>query len=331
METIKTSVCLKGLGRYVPHMVVTNDDLSERLDTNDEWIRTRTGIRERHLAAPHEHTSDLAVGAARAALADAELNADEIDLLVVATMTPDQPTPSTAVHVQHKLGLRPIPAFDIAAACSGFLYGLDTVSALVASGRYRHALLIGAEKMSSIVDWQDRSTCVLFGDAAAAAVITADTQGPQFIDSVLRADGSSAHLLHIPAGGAASPTSSETLSQREHYIRMNGREIFKCAVKEMAQVTGELLARNGLSGEDLACIVPHQANTRILEALASRLGTPYERVFVNIHSYGNTSAASIPLALTEAREQGRLPAGGYVLNVAFGAGLTWGATLLRWA
>lgn len=329
-----------GLGTCVPDKVVTNDDLSKRLDTSDEWIRTRTGIRERRLAAPDQATSDLAVIAARQALADAHIGAGDIDCLIVATMTPDQPTPATAVFTQRKLGLGPIPAFDLAAACTGFLYALETASALTAVGQYRRILLIGAEKMSSIIDWTDRSTCVLFGDAAAATIVgPSDTSTPgsngqtrrdlEVIDSIMHADGRGAEMLHIPGGGVRSPITVEALTQRSQYIKMNGREVFKMAVREMASVTERLLERHGLTGASLSCIVPHQANSRIITALASRLGTPEDRVFINIGRYGNTSAASIPLALAEARDSGYFSGCGYVLLVAFGAGLTWGATLLR--
>jgi 3-oxoacyl-[acyl-carrier-protein] synthase III len=328
-------VCLLGLGTALPERVVTNHELARTLDTSDEWIHTRTGIRERRVAGPQTATSDLAVQAARAAISDARIDPGEVDLLLVATMTPDQPTPATAVFTQRKLGLGTIPAFDLAAACTGFLYGLEMAAALVAVGQYRRVLLIGAEKMSSIVDWSDRSTCVLFGDAAAATIVgipdaaTPPGPCPQVVDSMLHADGRGAELLHIPAGGTRCPPSLAALSSRDHLMKMSGKEVFKLAVREMASVTERLLERHGLAGSDLRLVIPHQANTRIIDALAQRLGTPPDRVFINIGSYGNTSAASIPLALAEAREQGRLPAVGWGLLVAFGAGLTWGATLLR--
>lgn len=332
----KRSVCLLGLGAAVPAHIVTNGDLAQTLDTSDEWIRTRTGIRQRRIALNGQTTSDLAVEAARNALRDAQIEAGEVDCLMVATMTPDQPAPATAVFVQRKLHLAAVPAFDLAAACTGFLYGLEAAAALVAVGHYRRILLIGAEKMSSIVDWTDRSTCVLFGDAAGAAVIgpgdamTDPLARPQVIDSIMHADGRGAELLHIPAGGVSQPLNEAILRDRLNFIKMSGREVFKMAVREMASVTERLLSRHGLTGADLHCIVPHQANSRIIDALVDRLGTPRERVFVNIGDYGNTSAASIPLALVEARAQGYLDQPGYVLLVAFGAGLTWGATLLKY-
>ncbi len=322
-------VRLLGWGSCVPQRVVTNDELSRTLNTSDEWIRSRTGIGERRLAEPEVVTSDLAVTAARRAVENAGKALSEVDLLVVATMSPDQPAPATAVIAQAKLGLGNVPAFDLNAACSGFLYGLEVVSSLVASGRYRCVLLIGAEKMSNLIDWQDRSTAVLFGDGAGAVILGTGTQGIEVVDTLLHADGRGTELLQIRGGGSARPLTPETLAQGEHFLRMNGKEVFKQAVREMADVTERLLARHGLTGGDLACLVPHQANTRIIQALTDRLGIPIERTFFNIDRYGNTSAASIPLALTEAAQAGRLPAGGYVLLVAFGAGLTWGASLLR--
>jgi len=297
MAKANQPVGITGLGKYLPVRRLSNDDLSRMVETSDEWIHSRTGIRNRRIAAAGEATSDMAVAAARAAMVNAGRVAEDVDLLVVATMTPDQPTPSTATLVQHKLGLRPVPAFDIAAACSGFVYGLETVAALVAAGRYRCALLVGAEKMSSIIDWADRSTCVLFGDGAAAALIEPCTPATRFevVDSLLRADGRCADWLHVPAGGSALPPSAETVSGGLHAIRMNGREVFKGAIREMENVALELLERNGIGPEHLACVVPHQANVRILEALAERLEITRERMFVNIDETGNTSAASIPL------------------------------------
>lgn len=332
MSQLPSTVSILGMGKYLPETVLTNDDLSQMVDTNDAWIHSRTGIRQRRIAQAGQSTSDMAVIAARAALADAQVTPSEIDLVIVATMSPDVPTPSTAAIVQSKLGMSPVAAFDVSAACSGFIYGIDTAVNMLRGGRYQKALLIGAEKMSSIVDWKDRSTCVLFGDGAAAVVLgkeAADNK-PSVVDALLRADGHSFNLLYIPAGGAANPATETTVQNRDHFMKMNGREIFKSAVKEMANVTLELLERNGLTSDDIACIVPHQANTRIIDSLAKRLGVPSEQVFVNIDLYGNTSAASIPIALVECCEQGRLPRDGYVLSVAFGAGLTWGSTLFHW-
>lgn len=334
MSSHSQPVSLRGLGRYLPERILTNDQMAELVDTNDEWIHSRTGIRRRRIAAEEQTTSDLATAAALSALDDAKLAATDIDLLIVATMSPDFPAPATAAVVQRKLGIPPVTAFDVAAACSGFIYGIDVAAAMLQSGRYRRALMIGAEKMSSIIDWKDRSTCVLFGDAASAVVLSApgidDVATPVFVDAITRADGKGVPLLYIPAGGSACPAGNNSVNNREHFMRMNGREIFKAAVREMARVTEELLERNDITIDQVSCVVPHQANVRIITSLASKLGISDDRVFVNIEDYGNTSAASIPLAMNEARDAGRFTPGTYILTVAFGAGLTWGAALFRW-
>jgi len=325
------SIILRGLGAYAPAKRLSNDDLTHLVDTSDEWIRSRTGISERRVAAHLENASDMGVEAARKALAQANLTPADVDLLIVGTMTPDLPFPSTACLIQNKLGLRPIPAFDVGAACSGFLYILDIGTAMLRQGPYRNALVIGAEKMSAVLDWQDRTTCVLFGDGAGAAVLTPSAEKDAGVmGSVLRTDGGDMRLLHMPGGGSACPATHASVDERKHYLKMNGKEVFKIAVREMEQVLRDLLAQHHVTAAQIACVVPHQANIRIIEALAQRLELPLDRFVINIDRYGNTSAASIPLALAEAQEAGRLRAGEYVALVAFGAGLTWGATLLKW-
>jgi 3-oxoacyl-[acyl-carrier-protein] synthase-3 len=325
------SIVIAGTGAYAPSRVLTNEDLSHMVETSDDWILTRTGIRERRLAAEGETTSDLAARAGAAALADAGVAPGDIDLVVVATATPDMPMPSTATQVQRKLGVPTAACFDLAAACSGFLYGLDTVDALLRTGRYHRALLIGAEKISTLIDWSDRTTCVLFGDGAGAVVLEPrPAPGQGVIDVRLYSDGDACDLLHVPAGGAARPASPATLAAREHTIRMKGREVFKLAVTAMEEAARDTLARHGLAPTDIDLVIPHQANLRIIDSIAERLELPRERFFVNVERYGNTSAASIPIALDEARRAGRIRPGDRVLMVAFGAGLTWASALIRW-
>lgn len=326
------TIAILGTGSYTPARVLTNDELSKQVDTSNEWILTRTGIRERHISAPGENTSDLAANAARAALDDAGLAPLDIDLLIVATITPDLPMPATSTIVQHKLGIKSHAAcFDLSAACSGFVYGLDTASAMLASGRYKHALVIGAEKLSAFVDWKDRTTCVLFGDAAGAVVLGPSRgDGARIIGTKLYSEGGQADLLCIPGGGSACPATQATLDGGNHFIKMKGREIFKVAVREMEDAVEEILEQHALSPDQISCVIPHQANLRIIEALSKSLKIPLERFFINLDRYGNTSGASIPLALDEARRAGRVRRGDTTLLVAFGAGLTYGAALVRW-
>lgn len=326
------SVIIAGVGSYAPPRIVTNEELSKTVDTTDEWIRTRSGIRERRIAAADETTSDMAVHAARAALTDAKVTAADIDLLIVATASPDAPLPSTACYVQHKLG---IPAhatcFDISAACSGFLYALEIAYGQLLTNRYKRALIIGAEKLSSVTDWTDRTTCVLFGDAAGAAVLhKVDQPGIGILGSDLGADGEFADNLYIDAGGSRRPADAKSVEERAHCIRMNGREVFKSAVRVMETVAREMMEQHHLTPDQITLVIPHQANIRIIESLASSLKVPMDRVYVNLDRYGNTSSASIPLALDEARRSGRIKPGDLTLLVAFGAGLTYGSTLIRW-
>ena len=326
------SVLIRSLGVHTPARRVTNEELSLTVETSDEWIRTRSGIGERRIAAANENPSDMGAKAAAQALERAGLKPTDIDLLIVATMTPDLTFPSTACLLQSKLGLRTdIPCFDISAACSGFIYALQVGTDMLRGGHYRRALIIGAEKLSSVVDWKDRSTCVLFGDAAGAAVIeTSDQPNVGILANLLGADGSNAELLYAVAGGSAKPASAETVAAGEHYLRMNGKEVFKLAVRVMASSCEQVLKEAGISSDQVACFIPHQANVRIIEAVASQLGVGMERFLLNLECYGNTSAASIPLALEQAWKDGRIKHNDLVLLVAFGAGLTWGATLIRW-
>ncbi|MDG1138662.1 MAG: ketoacyl-ACP synthase III [Opitutales bacterium] len=328
MSTSEYSVIL-GVGSFVPSKVIDNQELSKKVDTSDEWIQSRTGIRQRHFAGDEESTSDLALGAARNAISNAGIDSDLIDLVVVATITPDMAFPSTACQLQHKLGLGKVASFDLEAACSGFLYALDVADALLASGRYRHALVVGAEKMSSIMDWSDRTTCVLFGDGAGAVVLGRKGQGPQLLGFQSGADGANPSLLYQPAGGSKTPASMNSIENREHFLRMNGREIFKSAVRVMEMASRQLLAAHDIDPNDVDHVIPHQANVRIVESLANRLELPIDKFFCNLERHGNTSAASIPLALDEATRLGIFKPGQLGLMVAFGAGLTWSATLVR--
>ncbi len=325
------STVILGTGSYAPARVLTNAELSRTVDTSDEWIRTRTGIRERRIAALGENTSDMAVQAARAALVDAGVKAADIDLLIVATVTPDMPMPAAACIIQQKLGLRTnVACFDINAACSGFLYALDTSCAMLASGRYRRALIIGVEKLSSVLDWQDRTTCVLFGDGAGAAVVgMADRPGIGLLGTKLGALGDSVDLLYMEPGkpGIVAPDSVQT---NGHCIRMKGREVFKLAVRVMDEAARDILEQQRLTADQIALVIPHQANLRIIEAISQYLKLPMDRFMVNVDRYGNTSAASIPIALDEARRAGRVKPGDLTLLVAFGAGLTYASALIRW-
>jgi 3-oxoacyl-[acyl-carrier-protein] synthase-3 len=318
-----------GLGSVLPERVVTNAEFEKLVDTSDEWIRERTGIRARHIAAPGETTSDLAVEAARKALDAAGIAPEQLDLIVCATLTSDTPIPSTAVWVQRKLGIG-APAFDVNAACAGFSYALSTGTAFIESGQAETVLVIGSEVLSSVMDYTDRTTCILFGDGAGAVVLR-PSESPGVLGSVLGADGRAAEILIIPAGGSARPASHETVDARDHAIRMpNGREVFKRAVVEMTNACRELLEKSGYTPEDVDVLIPHQANARILIAVAERLGVPLDKAVVDVETVGNTSAASIPIALDRAWRAGRVKVGDLVLLTSFGAGLAWGANLIRW-
>ncbi len=326
---IETKVGIIGLGAYLPEKVLTNKDLEKMVDTTDEWIITRTGIRERRIARPDEATSDMAVVAATRALEDAKLTPKDIDLIIVATITPDMFFPSTACLVQSKLGARHVPAFDISVACSGFIYGLAIANQFIRSGAYRHALVIGAEKLSSVTDWSDRATCVLFGDGAGAAVLGPVAEGG-IVSVYLGADGSKGDLLNLPAGGSRMPASKKTIEDKLHFIKMEGSELFKHAVRIMADAAREATRPLNLKAEDIDLVIPHQANIRILMAVAKRMGLSADKVYLNIDRYGNMSAASSAVALADAVKEGRIKKGNKILLDAFGGGLTWGAIVIEW-
>lgn len=320
-----------GLGTYVPERVLTNRELEKMVDTSDEWIMTRTGIRERHIARDDETTSIMATEATSMALADAHIMAEDLDFIICATNTPDTIFPSTAARVQYQLTNKPIPGIDVQAGCTGLIYGMELASTLIQGGQYHNILVIGADKLSSITDYQDRTTAVLFGDAAGAFIL----QGREnteygVLGSYLQADGRGGDLLIQPAGGSLRPASPETIETRQHYLKMNGNETFRFAVKALPEAVEEGLKRAGLRIEDLDLLVPHQANLRIIDAAMRRFGLDPERVVINIDRYGNTSVATIPLALDEARAQGRVHDGDVVVLCAFGAGLTWGSNVIRW-
>lgn len=324
------SCSILAVGSYVPARVLPNVELEKMVATTDEWIRTRTGIRERRLAAPDEATSDLAAQAALKALRNAGIAAEAVDLIITATVTPDMPFPSTACLVQEKIGARRAAAFDVEAACSGFIYGLEIGQQFVMSRTCETVLVIGAEKLSTIVDWTDRNTCVLFGDGAGAAVLQHRPGAHGLLTTCLGADGSKGHVLCVPGGGSRLPSSIETVHGRQHFIRMDGRETFKCAVQAMYAAAREALDRCGLDISRIACVIPHQANRRIIDAMAERLGARPEQLFVNVDRYGNTSAASVAIALDEAVAAGRVRRGDLILLVVFGAGFTWGAAIIEW-
>ncbi len=319
-----------GWGMYVPSRVLTNDDLARMVDTSDDWIRERTGIVERRIAAPNETTATMAIRAAQAALQVANADPARLDLIIVATATPDYFFPATACLVQDALGATRAGAFDLSAGCTGFVYGLVVGSQMIISGTYNQVLVIGAETLSRILNWTDRNTCVLFGDGAGAVLLQASDVPGGILSAVLGADGSGGDLLILPAGGSRHPASVETVAQNMHYIHMNGPEVFRFATQVTARAAKQALAEAGLHLEDISLFISHQANGRIIQSAAKSLKLPPEKVFVNLDRYGNTSSASVPIALCEAIEQGRVKRGDYLVIVGFGAGLTWAATVVRW-
>jgi 3-oxoacyl-[acyl-carrier-protein] synthase-3 len=325
---------ISALGCYTPPRVLTNQDLEKLVDTNDQWIMERTGIRERHIAAADMATSDMAIEAARCALLQRGVDASTVNAIIVCTVTPDHLFPSTACLVQNALGARGAWGFDLIAACSGFLYGLTTGASLVAAGAHQRVLVIGADTMSRIIDYTDRATCVLFGDGAGAMLIEpagAEEDGAGFIDFLGEVDGSGGDYLKMPAGGSRLPASHQTIDQRQHYVHQDGGQVFKYAVRKMFETSRDLLERNHLTGDDVAVMIPHQANKRIITAAADRLGIAPEKVLINIDRYGNTTGGTIPLATRDAILQGRLKKGDIVLFAAVGAGYTVGASLWKWA
>ncbi|WP_058303879.1 beta-ketoacyl-ACP synthase III [Gorillibacterium timonense] len=319
-----------GTGRYVPERVLTNQDLEKMVDTNDEWIRTRTGMRERRIARPDQAASDLSFPAAQEALRNAGITAADLDLIIVATVTPDMSFPSTACILQEKLGAKKSAAYDLSAACTGFIYGLANASNFIALGTYKYALIVGTEVLSKITDYTDRNTCVLFGDGAGAVVIGAVPEGRGFKSFELGADGAGGELLKLEGGGSRNPSSPASIEQKLHYLYMAGAEVFKFAVRVMGSAAEEALRKADLTKEDIDLLVPHQANIRIIQSALNRLHVPEEKCMINLDRYGNVGAASIPMALAEAAETGRLAEGDRIVMVGFGAGLTWGASVLVW-
>lgn len=319
-----------GTGKYVPQRVLGNQELEQMVETNDEWIVTRTGIRERRIAAEAEATSDLALHASKKAISAAGLTAEEIDLIIVATITPDMFFPSTACLLQDKLGATKAAAFDLSAACSGFIYGMATASSMIASGVYKHVLVVGAETLSRITDYSDRNTCILFGDGAGAVVLGEVEQGRGFRSFELGADGSGGELLKVSGGGSRIPASEESVGGKKHYIHMAGNDVFKFAVRIMGSAAEDALKKAGMNKEDVDLLVPHQANIRIIQSAMQRLNLSEEKAMINLDKYGNMSAASIPVALAEAVEQNRVKEGDCLVFVGFGGGLTWGSSVLIW-
>jgi len=319
-----------GTGSYLPEKILTNKDIEKLVDTTDEWIRARTGICERRVAAEDEDTSDLAVNAARNAMDMAGVTAEDIDYIVVGTITGDLPWPATACLVQDKLGAKNAVAFDVSAACSGFVFALDTAMAQIEAGRVKKALVIGAEVLTRAIDWQDRNTCVLFGDGAGAVVLEAQEGENGILSTHLHSDGSYWELLHQPGFATRHPVSEQGLQDRLQYLKMQGNEVFKVAVRSLAEVAKEALAANNLTGEQIDMMIPHQANMRILDATAKRLKLREDQVYVNVDRFGNTSGASIPIALDEANRKGLIKENDLLLFDAFGGGFTWGAVVVRW-
>lgn len=324
-------VGIAGTGSYVPEKVLTNFDMEKIVDTSDEWIVTRTGIRERHMVDEDTPVSELCYQAALRALEDAKVSPEDLDLVIVMTVTPDHYFPATACLVADRLGAKKAAAFDLEAGCSGFLYGVTVGSQFVATGMYQNVLVIGAETLSKLLNWEDRTTCILFGDGAGAAVLQPVEDGYGFLSYELGADGSGGPLLIVPAGGSKQPSTSDTISNKLHTIHMAGSETFKFAVRTMGEASIRVLTKAGLAKEDVDFLVPHQANIRIIDAAMKRLGIGQDKVVVNLDRYGNMSAASIPVALDEAVHAGRIKYGDIVVMVGFGAGLTWGAIVMKWA
>lgn len=318
-----------GLGRYLPPKKITNADLEKMMKTSDEWITTRTGIRERRIADKDVAASDLGVEAAKIAIKDAGLGAEDIDLIITATITPDMAFPATACIIQDKIGAKNAAAFDINAACTGFVFAIVMAQHFVNTGTYGNVLVIGTEKLTSIVDWTDRSTCVLFGDGAGACVV-GKTENRKILSSFMGADGSGGHLLSVPAGGSRLPATEDTVRDRLHFLKMEGNEVFKIAVRIMVDAANKAIKKAGLGVDDISLFIPHQANIRILMAVAKRLGVPENKIFMNIEKYGNMSAASTAVALVEASQENRIKRGDNVVLVAFGGGLTYGATVIKW-
>ena len=324
------TVSIIGTGSYVPEKILTNEDLSRIVDTSDEWITTRTGIKERRVAASDEYTSDMASKAALSAIEQAGISAQEIDLILVATATPDMMFPSTACLVQTKIGASKAACLDVAAACAGFLFAIEIAQQFITTHTYETVLVIGAEKLTSITNWTDRNTCVLFGDGAGAAILRHRGGAHGVISTHMGSDGEFADILFMPGGGCRTPITAENADKHLQTIHMSGKDVYKQAVTAMLSASQTALAKAGLTIDDIACVIPHQANVRIIEAIADRLKIPLDRFFVNLDRYGNTSAAAVAIALDEANRSGRIKKGDYVLMVVFGGGLTWASTVVEW-
>lgn len=319
-----------GTGSYIPDNTLTNEDISKIVETSHEWIVSRTGIKERHIVSENQTTSDMALIASERAIENSGLEKKDIDLIIVATMSPDKYTPATASILQSKLGIKNIPSLDITAACSGFVYGLNISKGFIESGIYKNILLVGAEAMSRIVDWEDRSTCVLFGDGAGAVIISRVSSDEGILTVELGSDGDGEENLDIPVGGAKTPLDEKNILDRKHYLQMNGGEIFKFAVRKIPEISENILEKNGLKIEDIDYLIPHQANIRIIDSATKKLGIEKDKVIINLDKYGNMSAASIPVAIDESVRNGKIKKGNLLLALGFGAGLTWGATLIKW-
>lgn len=321
---------ITGIGSYLPSKVLTNYDLERMVDTSDDWIIQRTGIKERRIVENGQITSDLATHASLRAMEDAGVSPNDLDMIITSTITPDHIFPSTSCYIQQKIGASRASAFDILAACAGFIYALSVGESFVNSGAMKTVLVVGAECLSKITDYTDRTTCILFGDGAGAVVIQKSSAKHEILSTSLAADGSQADVLIMPGGGAKNPASLESVQQRTHYIQFKGKEVFKLAINNITNLITDTVNKNGLSLEDIDLIIPHQSNLRIIEATMEKLGLPMEKAVVNIDKYGNTSSASIPIAIDEARKEGRLSKGDIVMLVAFGGGLTWGSSIIRW-
>ena len=315
---------------YVQEQILTNFDIEKLVETSDEWIQNRTGIKQRHIVSNEEASSDLSTHVANSLLEKRGIKPEEIDIIIVGTVTPDHLTPSTAAIVQNNINATNAWAFDLSAACSGFLYGLETGSKFIESGKYKKVMVIGVDTMSSILDFKDRETCIIFGDGAGGVILEPSKSNDGIISSILKTDGAGASSLNVYAGGSRKPASKETIAKREHFIRQDGKKVFKFAVKRMADVSKEILTKNGLNGSDLKLFIPHQANKRIIDATGERCGIPKDRVLINIDKYANTTAGTIPIALNEAVEKNLINNGDYILLSAFGSGFTWGSILIKW-
>ena len=325
-----TRATITSTAHYVPEKILTNHDIEKLVDTSDEWIQSRTGIKQRHIVSEDEASSDLSTHVAKDLLAKRGIEPSQVDVIIVGTVTPDHLTPSTAAIVQNNINAQNAWGFDLSAACSGFLYGLETGSKFIESGAYKTVMVIGVDTMTSVLDFNDRETCVIFGDGAGGVLLEPSVSNDGIISSILKTDGSGASSLRILAGGSRKPASENTLVNREHYIRQDGKKVFKFAVKRMADVSAEILLNNGLKGEDIKLFIPHQANKRIIDATSERCGIPKEKVLINIERFGNTTAGTIPIGLNEAVENNLINNGDYLLLSSFGSGFTWGSILIKW-